>query len=141
MEAATGKCHLRVTRRRKPNRNAAVVAIQAFVVIHVVALLSPAHSPLCQLRLLHFYTLNQNNKSVYLFSFGLSFTWGRTGKFLRPSSREEAQSSVPCASHTHPVPSACHHSTKGMPGASSRNQLYQGWGMEQMPYFIPGAAQ
>lgn len=63
---ATGKCHLRVTRKRKPNRTTAIVAIQAFV-IHVVALLSPAHSPLCQLQLLHFCPLHQNIKSVDLY--------------------------------------------------------------------------
>lgn len=108
---ATGKCHLRVT--RKPNRTTAIVAIQAFV-IHVVALLSPAHSPLCQLQLLHFYPLRQNIKSVDLHFFGLSFTWGRMGKFLRPSSREEAQSSTACASHTPPIPSA--HSVRGARG-------------------------
>lgn len=66
---AAGKCHLRVTRKKNKtkiqNRIAAIVAIQAFV-IHVVALLSPAHSPLCQLQLLHFYPLHQNIKSVDL---------------------------------------------------------------------------
>lgn len=98
------------------------MATQAFV-IHVVALLSSAHSPLCQLRLLHFYPLHQNIKSVDLyFFFGLSYTWGRTGKFLRPSSREEAHSSAPCASHTHPVPSACHHSTQRAGAARGQQQ-------------------
>lgn len=102
---ATGKCHLRVTIKRKPSRTTAIVAIQVLV-IHVVALLAPAHSPLCQLQLLHFYPLHENIKSSRFIFFGLSFTWGRMGKFLRPSSREEAQSCTPCASHMHPIPSA-----------------------------------
>lgn len=113
---ATGNCHLTVTRKRKPSRTTAIVAIQVFV-IHVVALLSPAHSPLCQLQLLHFYPLHQNIKSSRFIFFGLSFTWGRMGKFLRPSSREEAQSSTPCASHMHPIPSA--HSVQGCQGPAA----------------------
>lgn len=71
------------------------MAIHVFV-IHGVALLSPAHSPFCQLQRLHFYPLHQNMKSVDLDFFGLSLTWGRMG----PSSRGEAQSCTPCASHT-----------------------------------------
>lgn len=35
------------------------------------------------------------------------------------SCREEAQSSIPCASHTHPVPSVCHHSTQGPAAGTS----------------------
>lgn len=128
---ATGKCHLRVTRKRKPNRTAAVVAIQAFA-IHVVALFSPAHSPLCQLQLLHFYPLHQNIKSVDLYFFGLSFTWGRMGTFLRPSSREEAQSSAPLCltlsvSPQHTALQGCQQQDPGMDRAWRKcHILFQG---------------
>lgn len=107
------------------------MAIHVFV-IHGVALLSPAHSPFCQLQLLHFYPLHQNMKSVDLDFFGLSLTWGRMGPF----SRGEAQSCTPCASHT---PSRCYHSLQGCQ-RQQQEQLWQGWAMEQMPYLIPGAA-
>lgn len=50
--------------------------------------------------------------------FGLSFTQGRMGTFLRPSRRKQAQSSTPCASHTTPQPST---ERAGVPGASSRS--------------------
>lgn len=61
-------------------------------------------------------------RTLTLYFFGLSFTWGRTGKFLRPSSTEDVQSSAPCASHTHPIPSACHHSTQRAGGARGQQQ-------------------
>lgn len=125
---ATGKCHLRVT--RKSNRTTAVVAIQVLV-IHVAALLTPAHSPLCQLQLLHFYPLHQNIKSVDFYFFGLSFTWGRTG-------RGSSELHSLCLTHTL-SPQRVTRACRG--GCQQQEQLCQGWGMEQMPYLIPGPAQ
>lgn len=93
------------------------MAIHVFV-IHGVALLSPAHSPFCQLQLLHFYPLHQNMKSVDLDFFGLSLTWGRMG----PSSRGEAQSCTPRASHT-PCPLKVLPQPAGLPEAAAGTAL------------------
>lgn len=139
MEAATGKCHLRVTRKRKPNRTAAVVAIQALV-IHVVALLSPAHSLLCQPQLLYFHPLHQNIKSVDFYFFGSKFHLGQSGQI--PQALQQRGSSelhsLCFTSSPHPLSvSPQHTACRGC----SRNQLCQGWGVKQMPCFIPGAAQ
>lgn len=123
---ATGKCHLSVTKKKKSKQNHSHCGHQ-----------SVCNSWSCpsQLQLLHFYPLHQNMKSVDLDFFGLSLTWGRMG----PSSREEAQGCTPCASHTPPVPSGCHHSLQGCQG-HQQEQLWQGWGTEKMPDLIPGAA-
>lgn len=74
--------------------------------------------PFCQLQLLHFHPLHQNMKSVGLDFFGLSLTWGRMG----PSSREEAQSCTPCASHT-PCPLKVPPQPAGLPGAAAGTAL------------------
>lgn len=121
LEAATGKCHLKVTRRRKPNRNAAVVAIQAFV-IHVVALLSSAHSPLCQLRLLHFYPLHQNIKSVDLYFFWSKFHLGQNGQIPQAlQQRGSSQLRSLCFTHApHPLSvSPQHAACRGCQGPAA----------------------